>query len=124
MEAISLITSSFPLRGEIWDINLNPTIGAEISKIRPAVVISSDSIRNLPIRLIAPITGWNESFSGKFTHVKISPSIENGLSKISAIDTLQLRGVSIERFVKRRGLFSESEMDAILYGIISVIEYQ
>jgi len=45
-----------PNRSEIWLVNLDPTLGSEIRKIRPVVVISSDSIGKLPIKLIAPIT--------------------------------------------------------------------
>lgn len=37
-------------RGEIWLVNLDPTIGAEIHKTRPVVIVSSDAIGALPIR--------------------------------------------------------------------------
>ena len=47
-----------PNRSEIWLVNLEPTVGAEIRKTRPVVVISSDAIGKLPIKLIAPITDW------------------------------------------------------------------
>jgi mRNA interferase MazF len=36
-------------RGELWLINLDPTIGAEIKKIRPAVIVNDDSIGILPL---------------------------------------------------------------------------
>ena len=45
-----------PKRGEIWLVNLNPTVGAEIHKTRPAIVISSDYIGKLPLKLVVPIT--------------------------------------------------------------------
>ena len=47
-------------RGDIWLVNLEPTIGAEIRKTRPVVVIGSDAVGLLPIRLVAPLTGWKE----------------------------------------------------------------
>ena len=47
-----------PRRGEIWLVDLNPTRGAEFRKTRPVVVVSSDEIGVLPIRLVAPITEW------------------------------------------------------------------
>ncbi len=43
-------------RGEIWVVNLDPTIGAEIRKARPVIVISSDAVGVLPIKLVAPLT--------------------------------------------------------------------
>ncbi len=47
-------------RGEIWLLNLDPTIGAEIRKTRPVIVVNSDSIGILPIRLVAPLTEWKD----------------------------------------------------------------
>ena len=52
-----------PKRGEIWLINLDPTIGAEIKKTRPAVVVNSDYIGKLPLKLVVPITNWGHKNS-------------------------------------------------------------
>ena len=51
-------------QSEIWEINLSPTVGAEIKKKRPAVIINDDSIGVLPLRVIVPITQWKDKFSG------------------------------------------------------------
>ncbi|NEO53468.1 MAG: type II toxin-antitoxin system PemK/MazF family toxin [Okeania sp. SIO3B5] len=65
---------NLPKRGDIWLTNFDPTIGSEIRKIRPAIIISSDGIGRLPIKLIAPTTernGFAKSRSLKynsFTH--------------------------------------------------------
>ena len=45
-------------QGEIWLINLDPTIGAEIKKTRPAVIVSDDAIGKLPLKIIVPITDY------------------------------------------------------------------
>ncbi len=121
-----MLTSSStksPIRGEVWDVDLNPTVGAEISKIRPVVVISSNALRSLPLRLVAPITTWNKSFTGKLSHVKITPNQHNGLTKISAVDSLQLRGISLDRFLSKRGKLTTIEMQEITYAVTAVIEY-
>jgi mRNA interferase MazF len=52
------INPDLPKRGEIWLVNFDPTIGAEIKKVRPAVVISSDAVGKLPIKLITTIRGY------------------------------------------------------------------
>ncbi len=52
-------------RGEVWLVNLDPTMGTEIRKTRPVVVINSDAVGTLPIRLVAPLTEWKDSFLGK-----------------------------------------------------------
>ena len=38
-----------PLRGEVWNVRFDPSVGAEIKKIRPAVVLSEDAIGKLPL---------------------------------------------------------------------------
>ena len=110
-------------RSEIWMVNLDPTLGAEIRKTRPVVVISSDAVGALPIRLIAPLTEWKEYFSQNVWHVKLVPDPMNGLDKTSAVDTLQLRGIDIQRFVQKIGKVSSSVMKSIVRAIAGVIEY-
>jgi len=118
------INPDLPKRGEIWLVNFDPTVGAEIKKVRPAVVISSDSVGKLPIKLIAPITDWKTYFSSNFWHVKIEPNSINGLNKASAIDTLQLRGVDLQRFIHKLGSVSEITMLEIIASIATVIEFE
>jgi len=112
-----------PKRGEIWIVNFDPTIGTEIRKTRPAVVVSSDAVGILPVKLIAPITDWKEYYSRNIWHVKIEPDSDNGLIKPSAIDALQIRGVDIQRFVRKLGCVSEIVMGEIVTAIAAVIEY-
>jgi len=50
-------------RGEIWLINLDHTIGAEIRKTRPVVIVSSDDVGVLPLKVVAPITDWKVHYA-------------------------------------------------------------
>jgi mRNA interferase MazF len=118
------INPELPKRGEIWLVNFDPTVGAEIKKVRPAVVISSDAVGKLPIKLIAPITDWKTYFSANFWPVKIEPNSINGLNKDSAIDTLQLREVDLQRFIHKLGSVSEITMLEIVAAIATVIEFE
>jgi mRNA interferase MazF len=43
-------------QGEIWLVNLDPTIGAEIKKVRPAVIVNDNAFGKLPLKVIVPIT--------------------------------------------------------------------
>ncbi len=119
----SLSTDVQLKRGEVWLVNLDPTLGAEIRKTRPVVVISSDGIGKLPIKLAAPITDWKDSFDLNPWHVRLEPNSENGLTKISAVDTLQLRGVDAQRFIRRFGQLSSEEMIEVVVAIAIVVEY-
>lgn len=110
-----------PKKAEIWLVNLEPTLGVEIKKNRPVVVINADAIGKLPLKLIAPITDWKNYFSQNPWHVKIMPNSTNNLTKISAIDTLQLRGVDEQRFLKKIGFISEEEMQKIVISIMTII---
>ena len=123
-ETLSNTNPPNPCRGEVWDLNFNPTVGAEIQKIRPAVVINSDGMRHLSIKLVVPITSWKDHFAGKIWYVRIEPDDSNGLTKDSAIDAMQIRGVDVERFRRRRGRFNAMLMEEITAAIAAIIEYQ
>jgi mRNA interferase MazF len=112
-----------PHRSEVWQVNLGETVGAEMRKVHPAVVVSSSGIRTLPIRLIAPITTWKDHFSESRWLVKIDPDPHNGLTHPSAVDALQLRGLSLERFIEKRGRLSAGTMEDIVTAIATVVEY-
>jgi mRNA interferase MazF len=110
-------------RGEIWLVNLDPTIGAEIRKTRPVVIVSSDAVGVLPIKLVAPLTEWKDYLAQNIWHVEVVPDSTNGLTKTSAVDALQLRGVDTQRFVQKIGNVSPAVMRSIVTAIAAVIEY-
>ena len=113
-----------PQRGEIWLVNFDPTVGSEMQKTRPAVVVSSDAIGRLPIKLVAPLTDWKPYFSPNIWHVRIDPDATNGLTKVSAVDSLQLRGMDRQRFLRKLGAVTPETMEAITLAIAAIIEYQ
>jgi mRNA interferase MazF len=113
-----------PKRGEVWKVNLDPTVGAEMKKVRPAIVVSSDAVGILPVKVVVPITKWKDWFTGLDWLVPINPDEENGLTEASAVDTLQVRGIAIERFVEKKGRITASQIEEIVAAIAIVIEYQ
>jgi len=109
-------------QGQIWEINLSPTVGAEIKKKRPAVIISDDAIGLLPLRVIIPVTQWKKSFHGAVWMVKIDPNEHNNLKKTSAIDCFQIRSISIERFLTKIGDVSPNTLNKVKTAVKSVID--
>ena len=109
-------------QGEIWEINLSPTVGAEIKKKRPAVIINDDAIGILPLKVIVPITEWKERFQGAVWLVRVEPDNENKLIKPSAIDTFQIRSVSTERLLRKTGSVSSTVLGEIKTAIKAVID--
>ncbi|MCT7951814.1 type II toxin-antitoxin system PemK/MazF family toxin [Ancylothrix sp. C2] len=117
-------TSSFePKRGEIWRVEFDPTIGDEIQKTRPAIVISADGLEGLELRLVVPITGWKASMVRFSWLVKVHPSPQNGLTKLSAANPLQTRSVSLERFSRKLGVIEDTQLQLVLLGLSVVIKY-
>jgi mRNA interferase MazF len=109
------------VRGEVWLVRFDPTVGDEIGKTRPAVIVSDDRIGILRLKLIVPITAWNDAFSGVQWMVRIDPSAENGLIKLSAADTFQLSSLSLERFVRKLGRLSDTAMQEIAETLAFVL---
>lgn len=114
--------NNLPCRGELWDVSFDPTLGAEIRKTRPTLVISSDFVGRLPIKLVAPLTDWKPNFATDVWHVRVDPSPENGLTKSSAVGVLQIRGLDVQRFVRLRGAISPEKMEEVTLAIQEVIE--
>ncbi len=100
-------------RGEIWLINLSPTLGAEMQKTRPAVIVNDDEVGILPLKVIVPITDWKDRYAQAPWMVRVEPTPENGLSKSSTADAFQVRSVSEQRFVSRLGSLSRDNLEAV-----------
>lgn len=106
-----------PRRGDIWLIDFDPSVGAEIQKIRPAVVISMDNIGRLPLRLVVPITDWKAHYSSFPWFVELPATSTNGLSKDSGADAFQTKSISLSRFVDRLGEVTASQLDEVAEAI-------
>ena len=98
-------------RGEIWTVNLNPTLGHEQSGIRPGLVVSVDPFNDCPAELVVvlPITTRDRRIP---FHVRVEPS-ESGLREISFIKCEDVRSVAKERLSKRLGSISRGTLDAV-----------
>jgi len=105
---------------EVWLVDFAPKVGQEIDKVRPAVIVNHDSMGALQLKVVVPITGAVRSL--REWHVQINPSKNNGLLKESAADCFQVKSISRERFVKRLGALSPSEIDQVKLGLIKVLD--
>lgn len=108
-------------RGEVWLINLDPAIGAEIKKTRPAVIVNDDSMGILPLKIIVPITEWKARYEVAPWLVRLEPDVKNGLDKVSASDAFQVRSVAQERFVKKLGKLSDKAIQEITRALAIVL---
>jgi mRNA interferase MazF len=111
-------------RSEVWLITLDPTVGAEIKKTRPAVIVNDDAVGILPLKVIVPITDWKDRYAVAPWMVRLEPDAANGLEKPSAADAFQVRSVAQERFVRRLGKLSDTEMQAITEALAAVLSIE
>lgn len=104
------------LRGEIWQVDLEPARGSDANKQRPAVVVSNDRANNAATRLgrgvvtVIPIT----SNTARIYPFQVLLSVTgNGLAVESKAQAEQIRSVAAERLRRRLGRVSSEEMTAI-----------
>ncbi|MEM9947397.1 MAG: type II toxin-antitoxin system PemK/MazF family toxin [Cyanobacteria bacterium P01_D01_bin.36] len=114
---------SGPKRGEIWLVDLNPTRGQEIQKTRPAIVISADFLGQIGLRIVVPVTSWQEKFGNRPFMVKIVATSKTGLRQASAGNVLQVRSLSTERFVKKLGKATPEILNELLAGLAICTDY-
>lgn len=108
-------------QGEIWLISLDPTIGAEIKKTRPAVIVNDNALGKLPLKIIVPITDWKDRYEISPWMVKLSPSNLTNLTKDSAADCFQIRSVAEERCIKLIGKVSDASLKNIQIALSKVL---
>ena len=104
------MVKSIVSRGEIWLINLDPTIGSEIKKTRPCIVVSPQDLNDhLRTIIVAPMTtkGRAAAFRVSITH--------DGKKGLILLD--QVRTIDKARLVKKIGSSSTKTLHASL-GIL------
>ena len=61
---------------------------------------------------------------GKIWIVNIKPNDFNGLRWESAVNTMQIKGADVQRFVEKRGQLTAMQMEEIVEAIAAIIDYQ
>ncbi|HLO86613.1 MAG TPA: type II toxin-antitoxin system PemK/MazF family toxin [Nostocaceae cyanobacterium] len=105
-------TISYPQRGDVYLVNFEPTIGVEIKKTRPALILQNDvSNQYSPLTIVAAITS---QFSEPLypTEVLIK-SPEGGLKVDSVVLLNQIRSIDKQRLIKRLGTLQLSTMEQV-----------
>ena len=112
-------------RGEIYLVSFAPTLGAEIQKTRPALVVQNDiANRYSPITIVAAITSTVDP-RPRPTKVLVKAA-EGGLSGDSMVLLNQIRSVDKRRLLKRLGKLSPVTLEdvnralLISFGLVPV----
>ena len=112
-----------PRRGEIWRVRFDPSVGAEIQKDRPAVVVQVEEVGCLPVVIVVPVTEWDSRYACFPWHTKIPCSSLNGLDKDSSADSVQVKSVSVTRFIDRIGEVTPDQPAEIVAAIALCIGF-
>jgi len=110
-----------PQRGEIWAVRFDPSVGAEMQKVRPAVVLSPAYLGRLPLTIVVPITDWKPAFGQLSWLVLLLPTSTNGLTKPSAADAFQVKSVSEKRLLHRIGVLEPEQVADITAAVLLCI---
>jgi mRNA interferase MazF len=106
--------------GEIWQVDFSPNVGQEIDKVRRVLIVSHDAIGRLRLKVVVPIT--DPSGSVPLWHVPLTPVETNGLSKPSVADCFQIKSISQERFKKKLGVLSASDLEDVKVALVTVLD--
>ena len=105
-------------------INLDPTIGEEIRKTRPAIIVNDNRIGKLPLKIIVPLTDWKDQYAIAPWMVRVDPDNKNNLQKTSSADCFQVRSISELRFVKKWGTIDSDKLEEIKTALAIVLTIQ
>jgi mRNA interferase MazF len=100
-----------PSRGEVWDLDFDPTIGHEQAGARPALILSVDIFNEGPAELVVAIPLTRTQKKVRW-HVPVAPP-EGGLVTESFIQCENVRSVSKRRIKRLRGRVSESTLQQV-----------
>lgn len=101
----------FPVRGEIWLVSLEPVVGHEIGKTRPALVISNDRNNQFAETItVLPITSNVKKI---YPFETFLPKRETNLPVDSKIKSNQIRTVDKKRLIKLIGNISEEKLKEV-----------
>lgn len=109
-------------RGEVWQMSVGKSAASVEGDMRKVVIVSSDALGALPIKVVVPLTSWKDDYASAPWMVRLPPVLHSGLESPMAADALQVRSVSSARLVKRLGELPENHINQIAAAISLVLE--
>ena len=109
-------------RYELYSVNLDPTIGVEMKKTRPCLIISPDEMnQHVQSVIVAPLT---THFRNIPSRVKIEANNSNGLSETSYVALDQIKTIDKIRCGKRMGKISDADAMKVADLLVEIFQYR
>jgi mRNA interferase MazF len=107
----AVTAESSPLRGEVWLVSFDPSVGGEIRKTRPAVVLSNDTANAVLNRIqVVPISSEVDRLYPAEAAILL-----NGEPRKAMAD--QISTVSKRRLQRRLGALGKDDLDAVIRAV-------
>lgn len=108
--------ATFPKRGEVWIVNFDPTIGSEIKKTRPAVVLQNDvGNRYSAVTIVAAISSHSDDKLYPTEVLVKAP--EGGLEESSVVLLNQIRTIDKKRLIKKIGVLKSATIESVNHAL-------
>jgi len=108
-------------RYELYLVDLDPTIGVEMKKSRPCLIVSPDEMNNyVQSVIVAPLT---TNFRNIPSRVKIIAGYGNGLSETSYVALDQIKTIDKNRCKKKIGTISDTDAMIIADLLVEIFQY-
>lgn len=107
---------TYPQRGQVWLVSLEPTVGSEIRKTRPCVVISpNETNKLLRTVIIAPLTSTIKNYPTR--------SLITFQNKQGSVVLDQIRTVDKSRLIKKLGIVTNQEYQSIAKILVEMFSF-
>lgn len=107
---------NYPKRGEVYLVDFDPTVGSEIQKTRPALVLQNDvSNQYSPVTIVAAITSQFDQTL--YPNEVLIQAPEGGLTNNSVVLLNQIRSIDKKRLIKRLGTLTGETMEQVNQAI-------
>jgi len=108
-------------RYELYLVNLDPTLGVEMKKTRPCLIISPDEMnRHVQSVIVSPLT---TQFRNIPSRIRINASRVNGLSETSYVALDQIKTIDKVRCVSKIGTISDTDAVKVAHLLVEIFQY-
>jgi mRNA interferase MazF len=111
-----------PLRGEIWWVDLNPTQGSEINKIRPCVIVGSNPInRARSTVIVVPLSSSPKPKPPLIVPLLSADKNADGYTALAILD--QIRAIDkrrLKQYIKTLSLIDLGKLDRSLRQVLAL----